>query len=239
MTGAAAAGRAENRRLQNPPYQTAGAGGGAPGRGGAGTASAFGYAPHRVRWPRTIESAKKQPTLLPAVHAPLYAGSPSSAERLIFAVDDEHSDRQILERLLQQPGLEYPCRVFSSGDEMIDALLQVLRGHPPPLACFVDVKMAGMSGFDVLRWIRCQDVLDAVPVIMLSSSDDPQKLTEARGVGAQCYVAKFPTAGELRAIITEAQRYAEDHSAPSAFRLTCNLLLNPQGTGRSSSRAPV
>ena len=159
------------------------------------------------------------------MHAPLYAPT-RNAERKIFAVDDEVTDRLLLERLLQQPGLEYPCRFFGSGDEMIDALLRVLRGDTPPLACFIDVKMAGMSGFDVLRWIRCQDVLDAVPVIMLSSSEDPEKLTEARGVGAQCYVAKFPSAAELRAIITEAQRYAEDHAGPAAFRLPCNLLLN-------------
>jgi CheY-like chemotaxis protein len=174
------------------------------------------------------------------VHAPLYAGLDNSdAERVIFAVDDEPGDRRILEQLLQQPGLEYSCRFFSTGDEMIDALLRVLRGDTPPLACFIDVKMEGMSGFDVLRWIRCQDVLDPVPVIMLSSSEDPQKLTEARGVGAQCYVAKFPSAGELRAIITEARRYAEDHAGPAAFRLPCNLLLSALADGRSAIAAAV
>lgn len=173
------------------------------------------------------------------MHPLPHAGLGSSAERIIFAVDDEASDRQILERLLQQPGLEYGCRLFSSGDEIIDALLKVLRGQTPPLACFIDVKMAGMSGFDVLRWIRCQDVLDSVPVIMLSSSDDPQKLNEARGVGAQCYVAKFPSAGELRAIITEAQRYTEDHAAPAAFRLPCNLLLGHGATSTARVSSPA
>jgi CheY-like chemotaxis protein len=168
------------------------------------------------------------------VHTPLYAGFKNNDERLIFAVDDEATDRLMLERLLQQPGLEYGSRFFASGDEMIDALLKVLRGATPPLACFIDVKMAGMSGFDVLRWIRCQDALDAVPVIMLSSSEDPEKLTEARGVGAQCYAAKFPSEAELRAIITEARRYAEDYAGPAAFRLPCNLLLDPAAVGKSA-----
>lgn len=151
----------------------------------------------------------------------------ATAERVIFAVDDEEDDRRIFARLLEEPGLEYPCRFFANGGEIIDALLKVLRGAPPPLACFIDIRMAGMSGFDVLRWIRCQDALDCVPVIMLSSSEDPQKLMEARDVGAQCYVGKFPTASELRTIITEAQRYATDHSHPAAFHLPCNLLLSP------------
>lgn len=131
----------------------------------------------------------------------------------------------MFERLLQEPGLDYSSRMFGHGEEMLDALLEVLRGAAPPLACFVDVKMAGMSGFDVLRWIRCQHALDAVPVIMLSSSDDPEQLIDARVSGAQCYVAKFPTAAQLRHVLLEAERYSAAHSASEAFQLPCNLLL--------------
>lgn len=144
---------------------------------------------------------------------------------MIFIVDDDENDRLLFARALQSPELGYPCRQFASGEQVMDAFLQVLRGAAPPLACFIDVKMTGMSGFDVLRWIRCQDALDAVPVIMVSSSEETEKLVEARGVGAQCYVAKFPTASELRAILDAAQRYADNHFAPAAFTLPCNLLL--------------
>lgn len=162
-----------------------------------------------------------------------------SGQRPIFAVDDEEVDRMLFGDLLRQSGIDGPARFFSSGDEMIDALLRVLRGETPPLACFIDVKMAGMSGFDVLRWIRCQDLLDSIPVIMLSSSDDPQKLAEARGVGAQCYAAKFPSLAELRAMLTAAQRYGEDRSTPMAFHLPCNLLLAPGEVASPLMTAPA
>ena len=109
----------------------------------------------------------------------------------------------------------------------MDALLDVLRGAPAPLVCFIDVTMAGMSGFDVLRWIRCQEPFDSVPVIMLSSSDDPQHMNDACGVGAQCYARKFPTMAELHNLVTEARRYSADRALPAAFHLSCNLLLNP------------
>ena len=166
----------------------------------------------------------------PAVHAFNFSALRSSAERQIFAVDDEAEDRRALARLLEEPGLEYPYRMFSSGCEMMDALLKVLRGAPPPLACFIDIKMTEMSGFDVLRWIRCQDALDSVAVIMLSSSDDPQKLSEARDVGAQCYLAKFPSPTDLRRIIGEAVRYSTDRTTAAAFHLPCNLLLGATST---------
>lgn len=149
-----------------------------------------------------------------------------TSEPTLFAVDDEAEDRLFFSRLLAAPGLEYPCRFFATGEEMIDALLLVLRGAMPPLACFIDVKMTGMNGFDVLRWIRCQRSLDEVPIVMLSSSDDPHKLTEARGFGAQCYMAKFPTPLQLRTVILEAQRYSAARSREAAFNLPCNLLFN-------------
>lgn len=149
------------------------------------------------------------------------------SEGVIFAVDDDAGDLWLLARLLEQPDLPCSCRLFSSGEEAMNALLEVLRGAPAPLACFIDVKMAGMSGFDVLRWIRCQDALDSMPVIMLSSSDDPQKPIEACGVGAQCYARKFPSAAELRNILSEAVRYSADRATPAAFHLPCNLLFNP------------
>jgi hypothetical protein len=62
-----------------------------------------------------------------------------------------------------------------------------------------------------------------VPVIMLSSSDESQKLNEASGGGAQCHMRKFPSVTELRDIITEAQRYSADRSTPAPFHLSSNL----------------
>lgn len=165
------------------------------------------------------------------MHASNPGGSVTGVGPAVFAVDDDADDRRQFERLLEQSGLKLSAKVFASGEEIVDALLNVLKGQPAPIACFVDIKMPGLCGFDVLRWIRCQSALDSVPVIMLSSSDDPQKLSEAAGVGAQCYVAKFPKPAELQVILTEAQRYALDHSTRTAFHLPCNLLH--AGVGKS------
>lgn len=172
--------------------------------------------------------------LIFAMHAPDSAVGLPPPERSIFAVDDVNGDLLLLARLLAQPGLSYPCRLFSSGEKVMDALLDVLRGAPAPLLCFIDVTMAGMSGFDVLRWIRCQDAFDSVPVIMLSSSDNPQHMREACGVGAQCYVRKFPSSAELCNLIAEAKGYTADRAAPPAFRQSCNLLLNLENAAQRS-----
>jgi CheY-like chemotaxis protein len=141
----------------------------------------------------------------------------------IFAVDDDETDRILLQHAVAAVAGDHRCRLFTCGDDLIDALLDVLRGARPPLMCFIDVKMAGMGGLDVLRWIRAQPALRDIPVVMLSSSDAPDHLAEALQFGAQCYVAKFPGAEEMQEIVTAAKRHA---TAGAAFPLPCNLLLH-------------
>jgi CheY-like chemotaxis protein len=153
---------------------------------------------------------------------------PRSAARSLFLVDDDEDDQMLFTRLLRETGISHPARIFSRGEEMIDALIEVLRGAAPPLVCFVDVRMPGMNGFDVLRWIRCQHALDGMPVVMLSSSEEARDVNEAAHYGAQCYLAKFPTGAQLHEIVAEAERVAAA-SPDHAFKLACNLLAtSPQ-----------
>ena len=58
-------------------------------------------------------------------------------------------------------------------------------------------------------------------------SKETHDLVEAQHFGAQCYVAKFPPAEYLRAIVQEAERVAHA-STSGAFKLPCNLLLTAQ-----------
>jgi CheY-like chemotaxis protein len=148
-----------------------------------------------------------------------------SLSRPLFLVDDDEDDRLLFNRLLRGSNITHPCRSFAHGEDLIDALIQVLRGAPMPLVCFLDVRMPGMNGFDVLRWMRCQHALDDVPAVMLSSSEDSSHLHEANHFGAQCYLAKFPDAEQLVQIVHEAERAAAA-SMGNAFKLPCNLLVN-------------
>lgn len=143
----------------------------------------------------------------------------------IYAVDDDEHDREMLTRQLTAAGITNSCRSFATGEGILDALIDVLRGAPMPLLCFVDVKMAGMSGLDVLRWIRAQDALRGMPVVMLSSSDALPLLAEALQLGAQAYLAKFPGPDQWREIIGTAERYASA-AAPAPFLIPGNLLLD-------------
>lgn len=158
----------------------------------------------------------------------------------VFCVDDDADDRALLLQLAGSLDRPYRWRAFATGDQLIDALIDVLRGAPPPLACWIDVRMPGMSGFDVLRWIRCQSTLDCMPAIMLSSINDAFTLEEAQRVGAQCFVAKFPTRAELAEVLRVAEEFRAARTGGTPFALGCNLLLkNAAEAGRlARSAAP-
>jgi CheY-like chemotaxis protein len=68
--------------------------------------------------------------------------------------------------------------------------------------------MVGMSGFDVLKWIRNRKGLDALPVIMFSSSDHPHDVEQARELGAQGYLKKYPSVEAMQTVLEEAQAFA-------------------------------
>lgn len=130
---------------------------------------------------------------------------------LIVAVDDEPDDIFFLRRLVGKVGLAHQFQPFSNGEAAIVALSAFAQGEAAgnfPLVCFLDIKMAGMTGFDLLRWIRSQRGLDALPVIMFSSSDHPADVDQARELGAQGYLKKYPSAEAMRAVLDEARDFA-------------------------------
>lgn len=130
---------------------------------------------------------------------------------LIVAVDDEPDDIFFLRHTLQKVGLPHQFQSYSNGEAALVALTTLTAVDTDaafPLVCFLDIKMVGLSGFDILKWIRGQRALDALPVVMYSSSDHPQDVDLARDLGAQAYVKKYPSAPAMRTLLDEARDFA-------------------------------
>lgn len=113
----------------------------------------------------------------------------------IAIADDDPNDVFILRRLLIKAGVPNPLRVFEDGEELV-AHLRVCadkkNGESLPCLVFLDIKMPRLDGFEVLRWIRGQSALQALPVVILSGSDEPRDLKRARELGASRYLIKHP-----------------------------------------------
>jgi CheY-like chemotaxis protein len=94
-------------------------------------------------------------------------------------------------------------RAVHSGEEFM-AYLQGQDGFsdrtefPYPILVLLDLKMGGLDGFDVLRWLRDNPPHNYVPVIVLTVSGEVQLVKRAYALGARSFLTKPLGANELR-----------------------------------------
>jgi len=116
----------------------------------------------------------------------------------ILLVDDNADMRDFVEELL---ALHYEVETAANGEQ---ALLAA-RAHPPALV-LTDVMMPVLDGFGLLRAIRDDERLRAVPVIMLSARAGEEARVEGLQSSADDYLVKPFTARELLARVASTLR---------------------------------
>ena len=99
----------------------------------------------------------------------------------ILVIDDEAAVRDSLKMILEYDG--YDCLLAPSGQ---DGLTRVEKDSPDLV--FLDVKMPGMDGIDVLRRLRELD--EALPVVMISGHGTVSTAVEATKLGATDFLEK-------------------------------------------------
>ncbi len=113
----------------------------------------------------------------------------------ILHVDDDANDRFFFDYAWSQVDLHLPVVALSSGEEALAYLSGVGQYEdrsrfPAPCMIFLDLKMNGTSGLDVLAWIRAKAHLHSVVVIVLSSSNLPNDVERSLSLGANAYITK-------------------------------------------------
>ena len=84
-----------------------------------------------------------------------------------------------------------------------EAALEHLLARGPPALILLDIHMEGMSGIDVLRWLRATEGFADVPVVMLTASADLDEVEISHALGAVSYLVKPVGFGALRDLIRE------------------------------------
>lgn len=103
--------------------------------------------------------------------------------KTVLVIDDDPDQRRLLESTLATRG--YQVVVASDGE----AGLRVARTQPPD-AIVLDVMMPRLNGFQTCRRLKADPATSQVPVIILTSKDQPADEYWAREVGANEYATK-------------------------------------------------
>ena len=115
-------------------------------------------------------------------------------------VDDDEDDREIFQIALQKTGINATLITASNGAAAIEKLSS--DGDFIPDYIFLDVNMPGMNGTVCLNEIKKIQRLNAVPVIIYSTSSNPLNEEETRRLKASHYLIKPPDVKVLSGMIT-------------------------------------
>lgn len=113
----------------------------------------------------------------------------------ILLVEDDAQDAELVIRALARTQLGDRVLVLSDGAEALEfihgrgphARRQVER---PPKLVLLDLKLPKVGGLEVLRELRSIERLQAVPVVVLTSSEADPDVIAAYSLGANSYIVK-------------------------------------------------
>jgi putative two-component system response regulator len=102
--------------------------------------------------------------------------------KTIFIVDDDAFSLLVAEHALED---YFEVTTFSSAAKMLTVLAKIT-----PDLILLDVEMPEMTGFEVMKVLKANDLHAKIPVLFLSATDDPSERAHGIELGAKDFVTK-------------------------------------------------
>ena len=139
----------------------------------------------------------------------------------ILLAEDSANDLELTLAALDTSHLANEVVVVRDGEQALDYLYRrgayADRDPAPPAVFLLDLKMPKVDGLEVLRIVKGDPALRAMPIVVLTSSREEQDLVRSYNLGVNAYVVKpvaFPDC--LAAIKTLGAFWAVLNELPSA-----------------------
>ena len=114
----------------------------------------------------------------------------------VLLVEDDLNDIFLVKRAFRMAEINNPLQIVTDGEEAIrylrgDGKYADRNAHPLPRLIVMDIKMPRKTGFEVLEWVKAGDrPLHRIPIVIVSSSDNPTDINRAYELGANAYMVK-------------------------------------------------
>ncbi|WP_241244154.1 MULTISPECIES: response regulator [Haloarcula] len=132
---------------------------------------------------------------------------------LVVSVEDNPADVRLIEEGVAAVDRDIDFRVYNNGRNAIEQLTGD-GGVPAESVQLVllDLNIPGKSGLEILRYLRKDSELDAVPILTVSSSENPDDIRRVYESSANAYLTK-PTDRPRRI-------YPDDHRRSAVLDAT-------------------
>lgn len=122
----------------------------------------------------------------------------------VWLIDDSPADRALAEEAFVQCRADCNLTTFASGLDTLTSLH--LPGVVLPDVILLDLQMPGMDGFEVLKVLKEQELVQYIPVIMLTTSQREQDVQQAYQQRASAYLTKAVT---FEAFLAQVKSFVE------------------------------
>jgi Response regulator containing a CheY-like receiver domain and an HTH DNA-binding domain len=119
--------------------------------------------------------------------------SPSGADvPRVIAVEDNPADVRLLREGVDTADIDLTLTVYNSGRAAADKLTTISADNPAehPDLILLDLNIPGRSGFELLELIRTESAFQDTPVVIISSSENPEDINRIYEQGANAYIMK-------------------------------------------------
>jgi CheY-like chemotaxis protein len=135
---------------------------------------------------------------------------------MILLAEDDDGHARLIERNLQRAGFINRVVRGRDGQEALDI---VRAGGPTADAHFLlllDINMPRIGGVEVLRQLKADPRTARIPVIMLTTTDDPREVERCYQLGCSVYITKPVRYEDFVEALTRLGMFLEIVKLPTA-----------------------
>ena len=145
-----------------------------------------------------------------------------SNKAVILHVEDDPNDVLLVGLAFRKAAVTASLQVVNDGEQAV----QYLAGQgqfadrqkfPLPALVLLDLKLPRRSGLEVLAWLREQEDLRRLPVVMLTSSSQQADVKRAYDIGLNSYLVKPSLLEELVETMRRMSSYWLDLNVPPSM----------------------
>ncbi|MFO7811580.1 MAG: response regulator [Pelovirga sp.] len=115
-------------------------------------------------------------------------------EVIILIAEDDEGHALLIRKNLTRAGITNRIIHFKDGQEVLDFLF--CRGDGPQrksgeaYVLLLDIRMPKLDGTEVLEQVKADPELRKIPVVMITTTDDPREIDRCHQLGCSNYITK-------------------------------------------------
>ena len=123
-------------------------------------------------------------------HRPTPIAAPAPPSATVLLVDDQSTVNEAVQCMIADTDIT--CHYCAKGANALEMAIATA-----PTVILQDLIMPSLSGMELVKQFRSHPDTSDIPIIMLSTNDDPQTKAEAFAIGINDYLVKLPDPIEL------------------------------------------